>query len=231
MCKFATFFFFKLIVPKNYVLNKNKKSMSYILVKLIIAALNAPKPIPDKIEYYKTLYSIMHENALFTTLSTKLTAFLAKTTALETVQVEFKRKFPTKSKEDRDFADREADAAAKVIVVAVQELANADLPHAADIITASGLKVIYKTVRVPQVADVVDGPTSPSNHIMGDGSGNHNFRKSLDGITWLNMLGNGTSNLSYKDVIVGRTYYYQVQKVGTKGRVGPWSRVMSITVR
>ncbi len=205
--------------------------MSYILIKLIIAALNAPKPIPEKIEYYKTLYSIMHENALFTTLSTKLGTFLSKTTALETVQVEFKQKFPTKSKDDRDFADREADAAVKEVVAGVQGLANADLPHAADIITAAGLKVVYRTVRVPQVADVKDGPTSPSVHIMGDGSGNHNFRKSLDGLTWLNMLGNGTSNLIDYEVIVGRTYYYQTQKVGTKGRLGPWSRVMSILVR
>ena len=205
--------------------------MSYILVKLILAALKAPRAIPAKIEYYQTLYSIMHENALFTTLTAKLATFLAKTTALADVQIKFKQKFPTKSKEDRAFAEREADAAAKEIRVAVQGLANADLPHAADIITASGLTVVYKTVRVPQVADVVDGPTSPSVHIMGDGKGNHNVRKSLDGITFVPMLGNGTSNLIDKDVIVGHTYYYQVQKVGTKGRLGPWSRVMSILVR
>ena len=205
--------------------------MAYIFIKLILAALDAPSSIPDKIEYYKTLYSVMHENTLFSTLSAKLTTFLTKTGTLETVQVDYKKLLPTKTKADRDFSLREADLAAKAVVAAVQELANNDLPHAEDIVMASGLKVVIRKVRVAQVADVVDGSTSPSNHIMGDGGGNHNFRKSLDGITWLPMYGNGTSNLIDHDVIVGRTYYYQTQKVGTKGRLGPWSRVISITVK
>ncbi len=205
--------------------------MSFIFIRIVLAALNAPKAIPAKIDYFKTLYAIMHENALFTSMTTVLTTFLAKTTALEDTQIAYKKVLPTKNKGDRDFADREADLAAVAIVAAVQGLANADLPHAEDIVKASGLKVVIKTVRVPQVADAVQGEVSPSVHIMGEGGGNHNFRKSLDGLTWLNMLGNGTSNLIDYDVILGHTYHYQSQKVLPKKRVAPWSRVCTITVK
>ena len=173
----------------------------------------------------------MHENTLFASMSVKLTAFLAKTETLQDTQIAYKKVLPTKNKGDRDFADREADLAAVSIVAAVQELANNDLPHAEDIVKASGLKVVIKNVRVPQVADVVQGEVSPSVHIMGDGKGNHNFRKSLDGITWLNLLSNGTSNYIDFEVVLGQTYYYQSQKVLTKKRVGPWSRVFSIKVK
>ncbi len=193
--------------------------------------LDNPSSVPDKIDYGKKIYTSMHGKAYFTGLATELGTLQTDTNTLVATQNGFKSTPPTKTKAERDFDAKAVDGDLGSLRLEVFLLCKADPAHAEQIIEAAGMRVKHVKVRVPQTAGAHDGPVAHSVEITGNGKGAHNFRWSTDDETWTVYPCNGTSSHIEYDLIEGGVYYFQCQKILTKGRIGDWSTSFSIKVK
>ena len=196
-----------------------------------VAVLDEPRPVPKFIEFTNSIYGSMHASSFFSGLTTELAAFLLTITGLTTVQNAFKTVPPTKTKANRDYAFNVSRISVRGMRGKVQDIADADPSHAVEIIVAAGMRVKIVVTRVPQVAGAYLGVLPLTILLLGDGGGNHNFRMSTDGETWINLENNGKSHYLVSDLTNDTMYYFQSRPVLTKNRVAPWSTIFSLKAR
>ena len=195
-----------------------------------VVVIKAPTKLNDFIIWAEGLYETMHGNVRYTSLGTKLTAFDSDTTALRNAQAGFSAKPRTVSKAARDGAKKGVKTEVIGIAAGVQTMADADPENASKIITEAGVGVKKIPVRNKQQNDVVQGDISGSVYIYGAGKGPHNFRMSVDGETWIILLGSKNQRKYQTGLKPGEVYYFQVAKALTDGLEAPWSDTMSLRV-
>ncbi len=195
-----------------------------------VVVVGAPRKLNDRIIWAKGIHDTMHGNARYTSMTSKLTTLDTDTTALETAQAGFSAKPRTVSKAERDKDDKTVKTDITGIVAGVQALADADPANAAAIITEAGFKVKKISKRGKQQNCVVQGENSGSVYIYGAGKGPHNFRISMDGETWVNLLGSKDSRKYHDGIKPGTLCYFQTAKALKDGMEGVWSQTMSIIV-
>jgi hypothetical protein len=193
--------------------------------------MNMPGPIDLFITYSKAKHDTMKNNSRYTSLSADLASLDEANTTLSDSQTGFKTKPPTVSKSVRDAADKAAREALKLVAGKVQTMARADAENAQTIISEAGFDVKLIPIPQKQKNTVIDGPESGSVIIFGEGRGAHNFRESIDGVSWTNLVGSKNSRKIRRGLIVGKLYYFQTMKALKDGEEGEWSQAMSIVVR
>jgi hypothetical protein len=203
----------------------NLEGYSYILV------MKMPRPIDLFLNYSRGKHDTMKNNSRFASLTLQIAALDEANIALTTSQAGYKAKPQTVTKATRDADDKAARTALKVLASSVQTMATADSANAEKIITDAGFDVKIIPIKQKQKNTVIDGPESGSVIIFGEGGGPHNFRQSIDGVTWTNLIGSKDSRKNQRGLIVGKLYYFQTMKALKGGEEGEWSQTLSIVVR
>jgi hypothetical protein len=203
----------------------NLEGYSYTLV------MNMPRSIDPFLNYSRGKHDTMKNNSRFASLTDKIAALDDANEALTTSQAGYKAKPQTVGKATRDADDKAARTALKVLASSVQTMATADPDNAEKIITEAGFDVKKIPIHQKQKNTVIDGPESGSVIIFGEGRGAHNFRMSLDGVSWTNLIGSKDSRKIQRGLVVGKTYYFQTMKALSNGEEGEWSQTLDIVVR
>jgi hypothetical protein len=203
----------------------NLDGYSYTLV------MNMPRPIDLFLNYSRGKHDTMKNNSRFASLTDQIAALDEANIALTTSQAGYKAKPQTVTRATRDADDKAARLALKVLANSVQTMATADPANAEKIITDAGFDVKIIPIKQKQKNTVIDGPESGSVIIFGEGRGAHNFRMSLDGVSWTNLIGNKDSRKIQRGLVVGKSYYFQTMKALSNGEEGEWSQTLDIVVR
>jgi hypothetical protein len=199
-----------------------------VLQRKAIAVLNLPGNVDKEIVYMNDIYDKMSADSTYSGSAAKLTQFDLLIKDLYKMQVDFKAKPPTKSKQNRDDAREKAELKAHSLKSDVQELANASPDVAEAIITGANMSVKIITVRGKQ-ENTYEWGTEPGTLIFyAAGEGAHEWQSSEDGQTWRNDGATGVAKKTYPFELAGKVKYCRNRQILTHGRYGAWS--MPVTV-
>ncbi len=194
-----------------------------ILDRKAIAVLNLPTNVDKEIVYMNDIFDKMSNDSTYSGCEAKLTLFDTQIKDLYKVQVAFKGKPPTKTKQNRDDARKKAEKTAHSLKSDVQDLADASPENAEAIITGANMSVKIVKVRGKQ-ENTYEWGTEPGTLIFyAEGEGAHEWQSSEDGENWRNDGATGVAKKLYDNELASKVKYCRNRQILTKGRYSAWS--------
>ena len=188
-----------------------------------ILVYKMPTKINDYIVWAFGKYNSMHSNSRYAPLSDKLDDLNTANVALDTAQKGTKTTPPTVSTADRDKCLETAKMNMRIVGGSVQQMADDDPENAEITIKEADFDVKEVSVRQKQQFKAEDGPEAHSVLLYGDGAGPHNWRTSLDGQTWVVLLGSKNARKILRNLTPKTYYYFQSSPMMNDGEEGVWS--------
>jgi hypothetical protein len=201
------------------------------LIKRAIAVLNLSRVINKLILQAKAIATAMQGNAYFPALAAQLLQLIADIKTLEDIVDALNTKQPDASIEKREAAHEVVKADLRTLRMEVQKVADKDLEYAEAIIISAGMAVKLLSVRGKQQNTATDGQEEGSIKLTAEGAGPHEWRISIDGITWTIFSSTLSSSTTAVNLVSGTIYYFQNRKVLRFGKKGEWSPVIKLRVR
>jgi len=204
-----------------------------VAIHRIQAALEFPKHVEDFVTYAQAIHDSMTSSTYFTTLAAKLTQLAADITTLQGKETGLKTKPPTNTSADRDAALIVVQNDLRSLKADVQGIADADMPNAEAIITASGMHVkkigtISKqdfVARQGAVSGTVDlvAKGIPGNH------GAHEWAMSPDGTVWTPLTTTIYATTTVTGLTPGSEMEFRHREILADGP-GDWSQAEVLIV-
>ena len=193
------------------------------LQRKAIAVLKLPGNVGKEIVYLTDIYDKMMADTRYSGSAAKLALFDTNIKDFFKVQVAYKAKPPTKSKENRDDARVKAELSAESLKRDVQELADENPVNAEAIITGANMSVKIIKVRQKQQNSYEWGTEPGTLVFYAAGKGAHEWQSGADGKTWNNDGATGVAKKTYDKEAASKINYCRNRQILTKGRYGTWS--------
>jgi len=200
------------------------------VIKQITAVLNFPKALGNFIIYAKAILMAMINNDYFTAYVVDINKLGDNITILEDTETACKTKPPTKSIEDRDAALEVVKMNVRTLRNDVQNVANANPRMAIAIIKSAAMEVKNSSTHGKQQNTAKNGTEKGTVNLTGEGAGAHDWRMSLDGITWTALPPTFISTTIVRNLELNTVYYFQNRTVKANNFYGEWSPSVIILV-
>jgi hypothetical protein len=198
------------------------------LQRKAIAVLKLPGSNDKLIIYLNDIFAKMSADTRYSGSAAKLTLFDGEIKDFLKMQIAYKSKPPTKSKENRDDAKDKACLTANSLKRDVQELAEGNPSEAEAIITGANMSVKIIKVRQKQQNSYLWGTEPGTLVFYAAGKGSHEWQSSQDGKTWNNDGATGIAKKTYDKEAASKINYSRNRQILTKGRYGEWSNPIVI---
>lgn len=199
-----------------------------LIQRKAVAVLNLPGNVDKEIVYLNDIFDKMTADSRYSGSAAKLTLFDTQIKDFYKVQVAYKAKPPTKTKENRDDARDKVELTAQSLKRDVQELADANTNEAEAIITGANMSVKIIKVRQKQQNSYEWGTEPGTLVFYAAGEGAHEWQSGADGKTWNNDGATGVAKKTYDKEAASKINYCRNRQILTKGRYGPWSNPVMV---
>jgi len=199
--------------------------------KQITAVLNFPTALGNFIIYAKAIFMAMSDNDYFTESAHEVATLGTDLASLEEIEAACNTKPPTKTVEERDAALEVVKMDLRTLRNNVQNVANANPRMAKVIITSAAMDIKNSATHGKQMSTAENGSEKGSVYLTGEGAGVHDWRMSLDGITWIQMTPSFSSKTTVSNLESNTDYYFQNRTVAAHNFYGEWSQSVLITVK
>ena len=201
-----------------------------VVVQTVIPALNMPTKIPDFIIRTTAICNDMSRRQRYSASASKLAELTYWIGELVRIQTACKTNPPTELITTRNVVKYKVDQYLSSLRRDVHLLVLHDSPNARQIITEANMVPKTFANNKKFVNKVLKGLVEGSVILYAVGRGYHNWRMSTDNKTWINLDPTSTAKNILYDLEEGVKYYFQNQRVLTKGRKTAWSQSVSIRV-
>lgn len=194
-------------------------------------ALNIPDDVNEVVASNNAIIIALEGNPLFPELALKVTELRTSNKLLEATEASFNSMPQKATKNERDDVLLLVIKNLRAIGRGVQELADADVTHAATIITSAGLAVKKSAGRTKVVNTAEDGDEDGSVVLTGQASGPHDWRISTDELNWSYLPSSLMAKTIVRNLVSGTVYYFQNRRMLANSERGEWSASIKIRIQ
>jgi hypothetical protein len=204
-----------------------------VIIKHIIAVLNMPTLIGDKIIKAQFIQSKLTGNASFPVPYPSNIVTLAQLgldiTALVSAQTAVQNKAPGAS-DARNVAFNTVLSDLRNIMTMVQSKADSQPANSETIIQGAGYDVKQTAIKQKQQNGANNTSVSGTVLLTADGAGAHEWQQSKDEIAIINLPATSAAHTLVSALIPGAVWFFRNRKIAKKGEAFDWSDWMRLLI-
>jgi hypothetical protein len=204
-----------------------------VIIKHIIAVLNVPRTIGDKIIKAQFIQSKLTGNANFTVPYPANIVTLVQLgldiTALVNAQTAVQNKAPGAS-DARNAALNTVLADLRNMMTMVQSKADSSPANSETIIQGAGYDVKQTAIKQKQQNAAKNTNVSGTALITADATGAHEWQQSKDQIAIITLPSTSTAHTLVSGLIPGNIWFFRNRKIAKKGQAFDWSDWMKLMI-